>query len=96
MSFGTNTVYFYLNNIEGGSTVSTSLLHHAFGIAGIHCTSAEYESGQVVFHIKPGDRLPHLFVQSVSGWQWVLAAKRVPRAQAANAACTHVRDVFFI
>ena len=35
--------------------MSTSLLHHAFGIAGFHCTSKEYESGQVVFHIKPGD-----------------------------------------
>ena len=55
MVFETNTVYLYLNHIEGGSTVSTSLLHHAFGIAGFHCTSKEYESGQIVFHIKPGD-----------------------------------------
>ena len=55
MVFETNTVYLFHNHIEGGSTVSTSILYHAFGIAGFHCTSKEYESGQIVFHIKPGD-----------------------------------------
>ena len=55
MSIGTNTVYLFFSHIEGGSTVSTSLLHHAFGIAGFHCTSIEYESGQIVFHIQPGN-----------------------------------------
>ena len=50
----TNTVYHFFN-LEGGSTVSTSLVYHAFGIAGYHCTNAEYKSGQVVFHIEPGD-----------------------------------------
>ena len=51
---GTNTVYFFYN-IERGSSVSTSLLSHAFSINGFHFTRAEYESGQVILHIKPGD-----------------------------------------
>ena len=51
---GTNTVYFFYN-IERGTTVSTSLLTHAFSITGFHCTSTEYKSGQVILHIKPGD-----------------------------------------
>jgi len=47
-------VYLLLNQ-EGGSTVSTSLLYHAFGIVGFQCTSTEYKSGQVTFYITPGD-----------------------------------------
>jgi len=51
---GTNTVYLFYNT-ERGTTVSTSLLHHAFSLTGFHFTSSEYTSGQVVFHIKPGN-----------------------------------------
>ena len=51
---GTNTVYLFYN-LERGLTVSTSLLHHAFSIDGFHNTSIEYKSGQILFHIVPGD-----------------------------------------
>jgi len=39
--------------------VSTSLLYHAFGTMGYHCTRTEYKSGQVTFDIQPGNHPLH-------------------------------------
>ena len=51
---GTNTAYL-LSNIERGDTVSTSLLCHAFSIAGFQYNSTVFESQHIEFHIKPGN-----------------------------------------
>ena len=54
MEFEPNTVYIFLQK-GGGLLVTTGLLYHAFGVVGYQCTSQEYKSGQVTFHVQPGN-----------------------------------------
>lgn len=58
MDFDTSRVYLFLPQ-RGELIVSTSLLYHAFGTMGYQCTRTEYKSGQVIFHIQPGDHPLH-------------------------------------
>src|ERR1700739_4391238 len=43
---------------SGGSSMSTSLLYHAFGLVGYRYVRQEFREGQVIFHIEqPRERL---------------------------------------
>jgi len=58
MAFETSKLYLFLPK-GGDIPVSTSLLYHAFGMAGYHHVRTDYSSGQITFHIQPGDHPLH-------------------------------------